>query len=180
VCVAGCVRHSRVSRAWTPRATVHVCLAADTWNCDRALHAPRHTSSHLVTPRHTATTRMPHTHDHNTHHVTRRHTHTHTYTHVTHTRHTRSLVHIELAAVDLSWDIIARFGADVAYRHALPRAFFDDFVQVGAAACARWNVRAWMRACVLRCTRDACGCAWPHNIAPPARLPETKHVTPVP
>lgn len=40
-----------------------------------------------------------------------------------------SLVHIELAAVDLSWDIIVRFGTNPSYN--LPKAFFDDFVQVG-------------------------------------------------
>jgi uncharacterized ferritin-like protein (DUF455 family) len=39
-----------------------------------------------------------------------------------------SLVHIELAAVDLSWDIIVRFGSDPGY--CLPKEFFDDFVQV--------------------------------------------------
>lgn len=39
-----------------------------------------------------------------------------------------SLVHIELAAVDLSWDIIVRFGSDPSY--CLPKEFFDDFVQV--------------------------------------------------
>ncbi|MBM3515582.1 MAG: ferritin-like domain-containing protein [Alphaproteobacteria bacterium] len=35
-----------------------------------------------------------------------------------------ALVHIELNAVDLAWDIIARFG------QALPRAFVDDWVTV--------------------------------------------------
>ena len=40
----------------------------------------------------------------------------------------RSLVHIELAAVDLSWDIIVRFGTNPSYQ--LPKPFFDDFVQV--------------------------------------------------
>ena len=40
-----------------------------------------------------------------------------------------SLVHIESWAVDLSWDIIARFGCDNIYN--LPDAFLDDFVQVG-------------------------------------------------
>ena len=37
-------------------------------------------------------------------------------------------VHIENAAIDLSWDVIARFGGDPSYR--LPRQFFDDFVRV--------------------------------------------------
>jgi uncharacterized ferritin-like protein (DUF455 family) len=40
-----------------------------------------------------------------------------------------ALQHIENWAVDLSWDIIARFGSDPSYQ--LPREFFDDFVQVG-------------------------------------------------
>ncbi|EFJ27049.1 hypothetical protein SELMODRAFT_96792, partial [Selaginella moellendorffii] len=37
-----------------------------------------------------------------------------------------SLVNIESWAIDLSWDIIARFGEE----ERLPREFFDDFVQV--------------------------------------------------
>jgi hypothetical protein len=39
-----------------------------------------------------------------------------------------SLVHIESWAVDLSWDIIARFGP----AYSMPREFFDDFVKVAA------------------------------------------------
>ncbi len=35
-----------------------------------------------------------------------------------------ALAHIELNAIDLAWDIVARFGA------TMPRAFTDDFVQV--------------------------------------------------
>ena len=38
-----------------------------------------------------------------------------------------ALAHIELNAVDLAWDIIARFGEPF-----LPRAFFDDWVAVAA------------------------------------------------
>jgi len=38
-----------------------------------------------------------------------------------------ALAHIELNAIDLAWDIVARF-AD----HDLPRAFFDDWVTVAA------------------------------------------------
>ncbi len=38
-----------------------------------------------------------------------------------------SLVHIEFNAIDLAWDIIARFGAE-----DLPEAFFDDWVDVAA------------------------------------------------
>ena len=41
-----------------------------------------------------------------------------------------SLAHIENWAVDLSWDIIARFGADDRYSSLLPEPFFDDWVQV--------------------------------------------------
>jgi uncharacterized ferritin-like protein (DUF455 family) len=37
-----------------------------------------------------------------------------------------ALAHIELNAIDLAWDILARF----AQRPALPRAFFDDWVRV--------------------------------------------------
>jgi uncharacterized ferritin-like protein (DUF455 family) len=36
-----------------------------------------------------------------------------------------ALAHIELNAIDLAWDLIARFGGD-----HLPRAFFDDWVKV--------------------------------------------------
>ncbi len=35
-----------------------------------------------------------------------------------------ALAHIELNAVDLAWDVVARFGA------GMPRAFFDDWVDV--------------------------------------------------
>ncbi|MBL8643314.1 MAG: ferritin-like domain-containing protein [Rhodospirillaceae bacterium] len=38
-----------------------------------------------------------------------------------------ALAHIELNAIDLAWDIIARFAG-----HDLPRAFFDDWVDVAA------------------------------------------------
>jgi uncharacterized ferritin-like protein (DUF455 family) len=38
-----------------------------------------------------------------------------------------ALAHIELNAIDLAWDIIARFS-----REPLPRAFFDDWVGVAA------------------------------------------------
>lgn len=37
-----------------------------------------------------------------------------------------ALAHIELNAIDLAWDLIARFG-----NAGLPRAFFDDWVRVG-------------------------------------------------
>jgi uncharacterized ferritin-like protein (DUF455 family) len=38
-----------------------------------------------------------------------------------------ALAHIELNAIDLAWDIVARFSGD-----PLPRAFFDDWVGVAA------------------------------------------------
>ncbi|GAX74502.1 hypothetical protein CEUSTIGMA_g1951.t1 [Chlamydomonas eustigma] len=44
-----------------------------------------------------------------------------------------SLCHIENWAVDLSWDIIARFGGNAEYN--LPREFFDDFVTVAEDEC---------------------------------------------
>jgi uncharacterized ferritin-like protein (DUF455 family) len=37
-----------------------------------------------------------------------------------------SLAHIELNAVDMTWDLIGRFT-----RESMPKAFFDDWVQVG-------------------------------------------------
>jgi uncharacterized ferritin-like protein (DUF455 family) len=37
-----------------------------------------------------------------------------------------ALAHIELNAIDLAWDMIARFGS-----HDLPRGFLDDWVKVG-------------------------------------------------
>lgn len=37
-----------------------------------------------------------------------------------------SLAHIELNAVDLTWDLIGRFAGEV-----LPRSYYDDWVQVG-------------------------------------------------
>ena len=37
-----------------------------------------------------------------------------------------ALAHIELNAIDLAWDLIARFG-----RSDLPHAFFDDWIRVG-------------------------------------------------
>ena len=36
-----------------------------------------------------------------------------------------ALAHIDLNAIDLAWDLIARFGTE-----AMPRAFFDDWVKV--------------------------------------------------
>ena len=48
-----------------------------------------------------------------------------------------ALAHIELNAVDMMWDIVGRFiGADV------PRAFFDDFVQVGLEEAKHFDLLA--------------------------------------
>ena len=41
-----------------------------------------------------------------------------------------ALAHIELNAVDLSWDVIARFSDPARAKVPLPRAFFDDWVAV--------------------------------------------------
>ena len=43
-----------------------------------------------------------------------------------------ALVHIESSAVDLAWDIVARFGAaDAAGAgYQLPRGFYGDFIAV--------------------------------------------------
>jgi uncharacterized ferritin-like protein (DUF455 family) len=51
-----------------------------------------------------------------------------------------ALAHIELNAIDLAWDIIARFAG-----MALPRAFFDDWVKVAddeASIICCWTI-AW-------------------------------------
>lgn len=39
-----------------------------------------------------------------------------------------AIAHIELNAIDLAWDIVARFGSDA----GLPQAFYDDWVTVAA------------------------------------------------
>jgi uncharacterized ferritin-like protein (DUF455 family) len=43
-----------------------------------------------------------------------------------------ALAHIELNAIDLAWDLIARFGAARFGENGWPRAFFDDWVMVAA------------------------------------------------
>src|SRR5438105_15918580 len=48
-----------------------------------------------------------------------------------------ALAHIELNAIDLAWDIIARF-----CREALPRSFFDDWVGVGAGEALHFDLLA--------------------------------------
>lgn len=52
-----------------------------------------------------------------------------------------SLCHIESWAVDLAWDVIARFGAHPDYQ-PLPPAFFDDFVHVAADECRHMRLLA--------------------------------------
>ncbi|MDX2155472.1 MAG: ferritin-like domain-containing protein [Hyphomicrobiaceae bacterium] len=44
-----------------------------------------------------------------------------------------SLAHIELNAVDMTWDLVGRFAFE-----PMPRAFFDDWVQVGAEEAAHF------------------------------------------
>jgi uncharacterized ferritin-like protein (DUF455 family) len=48
-----------------------------------------------------------------------------------------ALAHIELNAIDLAWDLIARFAAP-----DLPRAFFDDWVEVGDQEAAHFELLA--------------------------------------
>jgi uncharacterized ferritin-like protein (DUF455 family) len=48
-----------------------------------------------------------------------------------------ALAHIELNAIDLAWDIIARFASE-----DLPRAFFDDWVVVAAEEAAHFALLA--------------------------------------
>jgi uncharacterized ferritin-like protein (DUF455 family) len=43
-----------------------------------------------------------------------------------------ALAHIELNAIDLAWDLIARFGVARFGETCWPRAFFDDWVEVAA------------------------------------------------
>ncbi|KXZ42072.1 hypothetical protein GPECTOR_210g415 [Gonium pectorale] len=52
-----------------------------------------------------------------------------------------SAVHIENWAVDLSWDVLARFGLQ-AIEYELPRAFFDDFVTVAEDECRHFSALA--------------------------------------
>ncbi|XP_050282062.1 uncharacterized protein LOC126722940 [Quercus robur] len=49
-----------------------------------------------------------------------------------------SLVHTESWAIDLSWDIIARFGK----QEAMPREFFTDFVKVAQDECRHFTLLA--------------------------------------
>ena len=46
-----------------------------------------------------------------------------------------SLAHIELSAVDMTWDLVGRFA-----REPMPRAFFDDWVQVGLEEAKHFNL----------------------------------------
>jgi uncharacterized ferritin-like protein (DUF455 family) len=43
-----------------------------------------------------------------------------------------ALAHIELNAIDLAWDLIARFGVTQVGNAGMPRAFFEDWVMVAA------------------------------------------------
>jgi uncharacterized ferritin-like protein (DUF455 family) len=59
-----------------------------------------------------------------------------------------ALAHIELNAIDLAWDIIARFSSE-----ALPRGFFDDWVGVAAQEAVHFELlvqRARRFRCLLR------------------------------
>ncbi len=58
-----------------------------------------------------------------------------------------ALAHIELNAIDLAWDLIARFGDA-----GLPRAFFDDWVGVAAEEAEHF--------CLLAVRLDALGAAY--------------------
>ncbi len=53
-----------------------------------------------------------------------------------------ALVHTESWAVDLAWDVIARFGNTA----LLPRAFFDDFVAVAADEARHYSL---LQACFV-------------------------------
>lgn len=53
-----------------------------------------------------------------------------------------SLCHIESWAVDLAWDVIARFGPPAQPYAPLPKAFFDDFVRVAADECRHMRLLA--------------------------------------
>lgn len=46
-----------------------------------------------------------------------------------------ALAHIELNAIDMTWDLVARFAQE-----AMPRAFFDDWVQVGLEEAKHFNL----------------------------------------
>src|SRR3546814_645201 len=48
-----------------------------------------------------------------------------------------ALAHIKLNAIDLAWDLIARFAGE-----ALPRAFFDDWVRVASEEAKHYGLLA--------------------------------------
>jgi uncharacterized ferritin-like protein (DUF455 family) len=48
-----------------------------------------------------------------------------------------ALAHIELNAIDLAWDLVARFAGE-----QLPRAFFDDWVEVAAEEARHFDLLA--------------------------------------
>ena len=69
-----------------------------------------------------------------------------------------ALAHIELNAIDLAWDIIARFGTA-----ETPRAFFDDWVKVGEEEAIHFSLLAgasetsWARSMATCPPMTACG-----------------------
>ncbi len=67
-----------------------------------------------------------------------------------------SLVHIEGSAVDLAWDVIARFGPG----NGLPRAFWDDFVAVAQDEARHFTVLEVGQL-------SACVAATPHHLVVP-------------
>jgi uncharacterized ferritin-like protein (DUF455 family) len=48
-----------------------------------------------------------------------------------------ALAHIELNAIDLAWDLVARFGSE-----DLPRAFFDDWLRVASEEAKHYDLLA--------------------------------------
>ena len=56
-----------------------------------------------------------------------------------------ALAHIELNAIDLAWDLIARFAAE-----DLPRAFYDDWVAVAAEEAKHFALLAAPARCARR------------------------------
>jgi len=60
-----------------------------------------------------------------------------------------ALAHIELNAIDLAWDLIARFGGE-----ALPRAFHDEWVDVAAEEAKHFALLAERLASLGHCYGD--------------------------
>ncbi|MEM7443230.1 MAG: ferritin-like domain-containing protein [Pseudomonadota bacterium] len=51
-----------------------------------------------------------------------------------------ALAHIELNAIDLAWDMVARYADPKAAGMDLPRAFFDDWVKVGTEEATHFSL----------------------------------------